>query len=63
MPVLRLTDEIAGDDFRVGTGIGDNRNLGRSGKNIDADLAEQRALGLGDEFIPGSDNDVGRLVR
>jgi hypothetical protein len=60
--VLGLADQVACDDGGVGAVVGDDRHLGRSGEHVDADLAEQHALGLGDELVAGADDDVGRLA-
>ena len=62
MPVLGLADQVAGDDGRVGRVVGDHRHLGRPGEHVDADLAEQGALGLGDELVARADDHVGRLA-
>ncbi len=61
MAVLGLSDKIGGDDQRIGAVIGDHLHLGRAGEHIDADLAEQHALGFRHELVAGSDDDVGRL--
>ena len=61
MAVLCLTYEIGCDHFWIGTGVGDNGDFGRSGKNVDADFAKQHSFGLGNEFIARSDDDIGRL--
>ena len=62
MAVLGLADEVGGDDRRIGAVVGDHRDLGRPGEDVDADLAEQHPLGLGDELVAGPDDDVGRLA-
>ena len=59
MTVLRLTDQIACDDGRIGRVVGDDRDLRRSCKHIDANLTEQCALGLGDVLVAGADDDAG----
>ncbi len=62
MAVLGLADEIGRDDQRISAVVGDHGNLGGAGEDVDADLAEQHALGLGDEFVAGANDDVGRLA-
>ena len=56
--MLGLADQIGGDDLGIGGAIGDDQDLGWSGKQVDADAAEQHALGLGDEPIAGAGKDV-----
>jgi hypothetical protein len=51
--VLGLAEEIGGDQARVGAVVGDHEDLGRAGQQIDADAAEQLALGLGDIGVAG----------
>jgi hypothetical protein len=63
VPVLGLADEIARDDRRVGGIVRDHADLGRPREDVDADLAEQRALGFRDELVARSDDDVGGLPR
>ena len=60
--MLGLADQVAGDDGSVSRVVGDHRDLGGPGEDVDADLAEQRALGLGDEFVARADDHVGRLA-
>ena len=43
----------------VGAVVGDDRDLGRAGEQVDADLAEELALGLGDVGVARADDDVG----
>ncbi len=62
MAMFGLADEIGRDDQWIGAVIGDHRDLGGTGEDVDADLAEQHPLGLGDEFVTGTDDDVGRLA-
>ncbi len=45
--VLGLAEQVDRDDERVGLVVGDDQDLGRAGEEVDADLAEQLALGLG----------------
>jgi hypothetical protein len=44
----------------VGRVVGDHRHFGRAGEDVDADLTEQRALGLGDELVARAHDHVGR---
>ena len=57
--MLRLTDEIPGDDLRVGSLVRNHHDLGRSGKHVDADPAVENALRLGHELVARPDQDVG----
>ncbi len=50
-PVLGLGDEIGGDPGGIGGAIGDDEDFGGPGDHVDADLAEDLALGGGDEGI------------
>ena len=59
--MLRLAEQIGGDQSRVGGGVGDDQHLGRPGEQIDPDAPEQLALGLGDERVAGPDQHVDRL--
>ena len=63
MPVLGLSDQVGRDDQRVGAVVGDNGHLGRAGKNVDSDFAEQHALGFGDELVTRTHDDVGLASR
>jgi hypothetical protein len=47
--VLRLRDQVDGADRRVGGLVGDDDRLGRSVDRVDADVAEDGALGERDE--------------
>ena len=62
VPVLGLADEIARDHARIGGVVGDHRDLRGPGEHVDADLAEQHALRLGDELVARADDDVGGLA-
>ena len=55
----RSTATIVG----VGGVVGDHQDLGRAGEHVDADAAEEDALGLGDVLVAGPDDDVGRACR
>ena len=56
--MLGLTHQIPGDNLRIGLRIGNHHRFGRSGEHVDADPAEQDALGLGDELVAGADQDI-----
>ena len=60
-PVLGLGDEIGGDPGGIGRAIGDDEHFGGAGDHVDADLAEDLALGGGDIGIAGADDLVDRL--
>ena len=46
--MLRLADQIVGDDIGIGRAVGDDQDLGRAGEQIDTDAPEQQTLRLGD---------------
>ena len=56
--VLGLAEQVDGDDERVGVLVGDDQDLGRTGEQVDADLAEQLPLGLGDVGVAGTGEQV-----
>jgi hypothetical protein len=56
--VLGLAEEVGRTDLAVDALVGDDQRLGRSGQEIDADAAEQLALGFRDVGIAGSDDHV-----
>ena len=58
--MLGLAQQIRGADFAVDAVVGDDERLGRPGQQIDADAAEQLALGLGDIGVAGADDHVDR---
>lgn len=62
--VLGLRQQVDGDGERVGGVVGDDQDLGRPGEQVDADLAEQLPLGLGDVGVarPGQHVDRGDRV-
>ena len=62
VPVFCLADQVAGNDFCIGTVVGNHRHFRWPGKHVDADLAEQRALGLGDELVARPHDHVRRLA-
>ena len=57
-PVLGLAQQVDRDDERVGVLVGDDQDLGRTGEQVDADLAEQLPLRLGDERVAGAGDQV-----
>ncbi len=59
--VFGLADQVGGDVHRVGAGVGEHGDLGRSGFGVDADHAAQQPLGRGDVDIAGAGDDVDRL--
>ena len=59
-PVLGLTEQVRRTQLGIDGLIGDDERLGRAGKQIDADAAEQLPLGLGDEGIAGPHQHVHR---
>ena len=54
---------IGGHQLRVGGVIGDHRDLGGAGQQVDPHPAEQLALGLGDECVAWSHDHVDRGYR
>ena len=59
--VLRLAEQVGGADLGVRAGaVGDHQGLGRAGEEVDADPAEELALGLGDVGVAGADQHVDR---
>ena len=53
-PVLGLAEQVGRDEPWVGRLVGDHQHLGRAGQQIDADAAEQLALGLGHVGVAGA---------
>ena len=56
--MLGLAEQVDRDDERVGVLVGDDQDLGRAGEQVDADLAEQLPLGLGDVRVAGAGEQV-----
>ena len=55
-PVLGLAEQVGGDRSRGRRQlVGDHQDLGGAGEQIDSDLSEELALGLGDVGVPRSD--------
>ena len=62
--MLGLAQQVGGAELAVGADlVGDDQRLGRAGEQVDADAAEQLALGLGDEGVARADQDVDRRDR
>ena len=58
--MLGLGQQVDRDDERVGVLVGDDEDLGGPGEQVDADLAEQLALGLGDVGVARAGDQVDR---
>ena len=58
--MLGLAEQIGRAHFAVDAVVGDDQRLGRSGEQVDADAAEQLALGLGHIGIARPDDHVDR---
>ena len=56
--VFGLTQQIRRQNMRIGGFIGDDQYLGRSGQQIDADIAENLPFGFGHILVPGPDHDI-----
>ena len=56
-----LAEQIGCANFAVHAVVGDDQGLGRAGQQVDADAAEQLALGLRHIGVAGADNHVHRL--
>ena len=52
--VLGLSEEVGGDQLRVGGFVGDQQRLGRTWKLVDVDDAEDASLGEHDEDVARS---------
>ena len=61
-PCSAWPDEVDRDDRRIRGLVGDDRDLRGPGEDVDADLAEERALGLGHVLVAGADDDVRGLA-
>ena len=61
--MLGLAEQVSGDPVRIGGGIGDDEDFRRPGNRVDADPAEDLALGFGDPGVAGADNLVDRRQR
>ncbi len=58
--MLGLAEHVGRDESWVGRLVGDHQHLGRAGEQIDADAAEQLALGLGHVGVARPDQHVDR---
>jgi hypothetical protein len=58
-----LPEQIGGADFAIHAVVGDDQGLGRTGQQVDADAAEQLALGLRHIGVAGADDHVDRRDR
>ena len=61
--MLGLAEQIGGADFAVDAVVGDDQRLGRARQQVDADAAEQLALGLRHIGVAGPDDHVDRRDR
>ncbi len=61
--MLGLREEIGGDPGRIVAAVGDHQYLGGAGDEIDADSAEDAALGRRDIGVAGTDDLVDRRNR
>ena len=61
--MLGLAQQVGGADFAVDAVVGDHQRLGRAGQQVDADAAEQLALGLRHIGVAGADDHVHRRDR
>ena len=59
--MLRLADEVDGDQACVGGVVGDHEDLGGAGFGIRPDQTRDRALGRRHEVVAGTGDDVHRL--
>ena len=61
--VLGLAEQVGRADFAVHAVVGDDQRLGRAGEQVDADAAEQLALGLRHIGVARADDHVDRRDR
>ena len=61
--MLGLAEQVGRAHFAVDAVVGDDQRLGRTGEQIDADAAEQLALGLRHIGVAGTDDHVDRRDR
>ena len=57
--MLGLREQVGGHHRGAGGLVGDHRDLGRAGQHVDADLAVELPLRLGDEGVARPDDHVG----
>ena len=58
--MLGLAEQIGGADLAVDAVVGDHQRLGRAGEQVDADAAEQLALGFRHIGVARADDHVDR---
>ena len=58
--MLSLPEQVSGAHLRVDAIVGNDQGLSLPGEQVDADAAEQLALGLGHIGIAGTDDHVDR---
>ena len=58
--MLGLAEQVGGAEFAVDAVVGDHQRLGRAGEQVDADAAEQLALGFRHVGVAGADQHVDR---
>ena len=58
--VLRLPEQVAGDQRRIGAIVGDRQDLRGPGQQVEAAPAEQLPLGLGDILVARAAQDIDR---
>ena len=56
--MLGLADEVGSNDFGIGVLVSEDQAVGGAGEHVDADAAEQDALGFGDELIARPDQNA-----
>ena len=56
--MLGLAEQVGGADLAVDAVVGDDQRLGRPGEQVDADAAEQLALGFRHIGVAGADDHV-----
>ena len=59
--MLGLRQKVGGDPGGIGGAVGDDQHFGRAGDHVDADGAEDLALGGGDIGVAGADDLADRL--
>ena len=61
--MLGLAEQVGGAHFHVGGIVGNDQGFSRSGQQVDADAAEQLALGLRHIGVAGADQHIDRRDR
>lgn len=59
--MLGLADQVSRDQFRIRISVGNDHTIGRAGDHVDANLAEENALGLGNVLIARPDDNISLL--